>query len=113
MIQTVIKSYRKRYLSTWTVLFIDAVLVALCYLFSVFMWDRLGSDGIILTIGFWPLMGKMAIVVLTYTFFFYIFKVNKGILRHTTIYEGVVILKASAFATFLLIGYATYWNNCR
>ena len=111
MIQTVIKSYRKRYLSTWTVLFIDAVLVALCYLFSVFMWDRLGSDGIILTIGFWPLMGKTAIVVLTYTFFFYIFKVNKGILRHTTIHEGVVILKASAFATFLLIGYAAYWNK--
>lgn len=94
MLSVLLKFYRDRFLSRWTVLFFDVSATFLALIVAIAFRFNFSVDDAQRVLNVYSFSGVMAL----YTAGYLLFGSHKGILRHTSIDDVKNVLKSSAFA---------------
>ncbi|ASB48287.1 polysaccharide biosynthesis protein [Alkalitalea saponilacus] len=98
-----LKAITRRIISPWWILLIDIMLVANAFVVSYIV--RLNV--LLPAYSVWDFAKGGAYVTLVYGFVFYVFRVHKGVIRHTNFAELRKLVLASVVAAGIMLSFAT------
>ena len=99
--------FQKYSLPKWTVFGMDIFLVFLTFLFSCFLGSNFEPSGFEINIA----INQAFVVVTIYAVFSLAFRSFSGLIRHTTIIDIIIVLKATSFSFMALLGLTLLSRN--